>query len=56
MIYSSPILDLDEAKTIEAARLSVFMDVGAMETLVGLVLTEESSIEEPRAKRALAVL
>ena len=31
MIFSQPLLDLDEDQTIAAARLSVFMDASALE-------------------------
>ena len=56
MIYSSPILDLDKDQTAEAARLSVFMNEEAMEQLIEIVLKEESSVSESKAKKALSLL
>ena len=56
IIYSSPILDLDKNQTAEAARLSVFMNVEAMEQLIEIVMKQESSVSDSKAKKALSLL
>lgn len=56
MIHATPLLDLDGAVSAEAARLSVFMDEQAMESLMGIVLIDESQVTKPKAKKALSLL
>ena len=49
--HATPILDLEIEKTKEAARLSIFMDVPAMRSVLKLLLVEESSLTDEKAKR-----
>jgi len=56
MIYSQPLLDLDEASTVEAARRSIFMDAIALEQLMEVALKDEALLSEAKAKRALSLL
>ena len=34
LVNNRPLLDLDEEQTVQAARLSIFMDAGALEQLI----------------------
>ena len=56
MIYSKPLLDLDEQDTAEAARNSIFFDIQALEQLLEIAMQEQSSFESIEAKRAMSLL
>ena len=56
MIYSQPLLDLDEEKTALAAEESIFMNADAMKKLMNIVLTDKSALNEPKTKKIMALL
>ena len=56
MIYSKPLLDLNEQDTAEAARNSIFMDPTAIDSLMEIAMQDDSTLETASAKRALSLL
>ena len=50
MIMCQPILDLDDQETMTAARLSVFMDAGALQTMIETAMKPESEDLKEAAK------
>jgi len=45
MIYSKPLLDLNEEDTAEAARQCIFMDPAALEQLMDIAMLDEIKLE-----------
>lgn len=46
MIYSRPLLDLDEEQTLTAARQSVFLDAASLEQLIEMALQDQSELKD----------
>ena len=56
MIFSSPLLDLDEEKTALAAEESIFFKPEAMRKLMSIVLAEQSAFHDAKTQKALDLL
>jgi hypothetical protein len=56
MIYTQPMIDLDEEQTRDAAKMSIFMDPASLEQLIEIVINGDIIAADESAKRAHALL